>query len=133
MATKRKTTATKQVKTEQVKPERVKPEPVKPEQAKQSDEVIVKYKSMHSIQFELNGKPVKINGSNEDLRGKPSGVLVTDYGTTILARQTWEAVEKKYGSMSIFKNGLIFAYAQPASAEARAKENAGLDAGFAPK
>lgn len=107
-------------------------QPVEQAKPEQKPVVTVKYKSMHSIQFELNGKPIKINGSNEDLRGKSTGVLITDFGTTTLPRKVWEDIENKYGSMSIFKNGLIFAYAQPASAQARAEENAELKTGFEP-
>lgn len=87
------------------------------------------------IKFTLpNGKTVRINGNAVDLKGKDMGVLpVGSYGMTMISKEDWEAIQKKYASsMPIFAQGLIFASADTASALDEAKDKAELRGGLEP-
>ena len=87
------------------------------------------------IKFTLpNGKTVRINGNAVDLKGKDMVVLpVGSYGMTMISKEDWEAIQKKYASsMPIFAQGLIFAPADTASALDEAKDKAELRGGLAP-
>ncbi|MCM1513225.1 MAG: hypothetical protein NC112_09000 [Oxalobacter formigenes] len=95
--------------------------------------VVVSFNNAHSIIFEVNGKKVKINGSNESLRGVPDGVLtVGKYGQTVVTKADWEAIKSAYGKMAIFTNGLIFAAGDHASAKSRETEQKDLRHGLEP-
>lgn len=95
--------------------------------------VVVSFNNAHSMIFEVNGKKIKINGSNEGLRGIPDGVLaVGRYGQTVVSREDWEAIKKTYGKMAVFANGLIFAENDHASAKSRENEHKDLRHGLEP-
>lgn len=96
--------------------------------------VIVCLKHPHGIKFKLNNnRSVVINGNAVHLKGRTTGVLPDGgFGMTTILREDWEAIKKAYGTMSIFKNGLIFACADTASAQAQAKEHDELKSGFEP-
>ena len=96
--------------------------------------VIVCLKHPHGIKFKLNNnRSVVINGNTVHLKGRTTGVLPDGgFGMTTILREDWEAIKKAYGTMSIFKNGLIFACADTASAQAQAKEHDELKSGFEP-
>lgn len=96
--------------------------------------VIVCLKHPHGIKFKLdNNRSVVINGNAVHLKGKTTGVLPEGgFGMTTILKEDWEAIKKAYGKMSIFKNGLIFANADTASANAQAKEHDELKSGFEP-
>lgn len=107
---------------------------VAPEEVtKTSEKVVVSLNSAHSILFELGERKIKINGQNENLRGKEEGVLVVGkFGETVLDKQDWDTIREKYKNMTIFKTGMIFASADTASARARAKEQGELRHGLEP-
>lgn len=90
---------------------------------KASAKVVVCLNLAHSVMFDIHGKKIKINGSNENLRGEKEGILaIGKFGESIIDRQDWEEIVRQYGNMTIFKNGLIFAQSDTASARAKAKE-----------
>lgn len=96
--------------------------------------VVVCLKHPQGIKFKLNNnRSVVINGNAAHLKGKTTGVLPDGgFGITTILREDWEAIKKAYGTMSIFKNGLIFANADTASANAQAKEYDEVKSGFEP-
>lgn len=90
---------------------------------KTDTKVVVCLNLAHSLVFDVGDKKIKINGSNENLRGANEGILaVGKFGESIIDRQDWEEIVRQYGNMTIFKNGLIFAQNDTASARAKAKE-----------
>lgn len=100
---------------------------------KASSKVEVRLNLAHSINFDVNGRKIKINGQNEKLRGEKEGILIVGgYGKTILDQQDWDELVRLYGRMAIFKNGLIFAMGDSASADDRAKELKELRHGLEP-
>lgn len=100
----------------------------------QNTHVVVCLKHPQGIKFKLNNnRSVVINGNAVHLKGKNTGVLPDGgFGMTTILREDWEAIKKAYGTMSIFKNGLIFASADTASANAQAKEYDEVKSGFEP-
>ncbi len=87
--------------------------------------VTVSYNSPQSMIFPVKGKEIRINGNAEHLRGKEKGVIpIGRFGYTRIEEADWEAIVAVYGSMSIFKNGLIFAEKSKSRAEDRADEQA---------
>lgn len=96
--------------------------------------VIVCLKHPHGIKFKLgNNRHVTIQGNATHLKDKTTGVLPEGgFGMTTILKEDWEAIKKAYGTMSIFKNGLIFANADTASANAQAKEYDEVKSGFEP-
>lgn len=90
---------------------------------KTSPKVVVCLNHAHSIVFEVGDRKIKVNGTNENLRGQREGILaVGRFGHTVMDAQDWEAICKKYGSMAIFRNNLIFSANDTASAKAQEKE-----------
>lgn len=96
--------------------------------------VIVCLKHPHGIKFKLgNNRHVTIQGNATHLKDKTTGVLPDGgFGMTTILKEDWEAIKNTYGTMSIFKSGLIFASADTASAQAQAKEHDELKSGFEP-
>lgn len=91
--------------------------------AKTDTKVVVCLNLAHSLVFDIRDKKIKINGSNENLRGANEGILaIGKFGESIIDRQDWEEIVRQYGNMTIFKNGLIFAQNDSASAKAKAQE-----------
>lgn len=101
---------------------------------KKNEYVIVCLKHPHGIKFKLdNDRSVVINGNAAHLKGKTTGVLPDGgFGMTTILKEDWEAIKNTYGTMSIFKSGLIFASADTASAKAQAQEHDELKSGFEP-
>lgn len=100
---------------------------------KSSAKVVVCLNLAHSLIFELGERKIKINGTNENLRGKSEGVLaVGKYGHTIIDSQDWDAIKEKYSGMAIFKNNLIFSANDTASANAKEKELKDMRHGLEP-
>lgn len=90
---------------------------------KTDTKVVVCLNLAHSLVFDVGDKKIKINGSNENLRGANEGILsIGKFGESIIDRQDWEEIVRQYGNMTIFKNGLIFAQNDTASAREKAKE-----------
>lgn len=90
---------------------------------KTDTKVVVCLNLAHSLVFDVGDKKIKINGSNENLRGANEGILsIGKFGESIIDRQDWEEIVRQYGNMTIFKSGLIFAQSDTASARAKAKE-----------
>ena len=90
---------------------------------KTDTKVVVCLNLAHSLVFDVGDKKIKINGSNEKLRGANEGILsIGKFGESIIDRQDWEEIVRQYGNMTIFRNGLIFAQNDTASARAKAKE-----------
>lgn len=90
---------------------------------KTDTKVVVCLNLAHSLVFDVGNKKIKINGSNENLRGANEGILsIGKFGESIIDRQDWEEIVRQYGNMTIFKSGLIFAQNDTASARAKAKE-----------
>lgn len=101
--------------------------------AKTVSKVVVCLNSAHSIVFEIDGRKIQINGSNEHLRKQKEGILaVGKFGESLIDKQDWEQIQKIYGSMSIFKSGLIYAQDNHASARDVAKEREKLRNGLEP-
>lgn len=94
-----------------------------PETRAASGMVTVAYNSPRGIIFKLNGKDIHINGNAAHLIGKEKGIIpVGRFGYTRVTADEWEAIEKAYGSMAIFTNGLIFAEKSKSRAEDKAEE-----------
>ncbi|MCM1130055.1 MAG: hypothetical protein NC323_09310 [Oxalobacter formigenes] len=104
-----------------------------PKTGKSGGKVVVCLNSAHSIVFEIAGRNIQINGSNENLRKEKEGILaVGRFGETLIDRQDWEEIKKVYGKMEIFKSGLIYAQENHASARSVAKEREKLRNGLEP-
>lgn len=100
---------------------------------KTASKVVVCLNSAHSIVFEIDGRKIQINGSNENLRKQKEGILaVGKFGESLIDKQDWEQIQKKYGRMEIFKSGLIYAQDNHASARDVAKEREKLRNGLEP-
>ena len=98
-----------------------------------ADMVTVAYNSPRGIIFAVGGKRIHVNGNASHLIGKEKGIIpVGRYGYTRIATDEWEAIEAAYGSMAIFKNGLIFAEKSKGRAEDRADEQAETRHGLEP-
>ena len=95
--------------------------------------VTVGFNSSRGMIFSVGEKSILINGSAAYLVGQEKGVLpVGRYGYTRIRRDEWEAIVQTYGSMAIFKNGLIFAEVSRHRAEDRAAEQAETRHGLEP-
>lgn len=107
--------------------------------ASSSNTVTVAYNFPHSIIFDIEGNDglvhsIEINGNATGLRGKTQGVLPAggSYGLTFgVDADLWAAIEKKFGWMAIFKNGLIFA-TKPADASDAVADHSSVRNGFEP-
>lgn len=100
---------------------------------KTASKVVVCLNSAHSIVFEIDGRKIQINGSNENLRKQKEGILaVGKFGESLIDRKDWEQIQKIYGRMEIFKSGLIYAQDNHASARDVAKEREKLRNGMEP-
>lgn len=77
---------------------------------------------------------VIIMGNAENLRGKDKGTLPTSgaFGVTVLDREVWESIEKKYANFPAIKNGLIFASDSSATAKSEAINRQDLKNGLEP-
>ena len=76
---------------------------------------------------------VTINGNAYDLKGKDMGILPQGgFGLTEIPAADWDEIKRTYGSMEIFKNGLIFAHEKKASVKSEAAEKAELRHGREP-
>jgi len=100
-----------------------------------ADTVTVALCHPQGICFLLNDgkKRVTINGNAVDLRHKEMGILPQGgFGLTEIPAADWEAIKKTYGSMEIFKNGLIFAHERASDTDAEAAEKKELRHGREP-
>jgi hypothetical protein len=86
------------------------------------------------IKFSLpGGKTVLIKGNAHHLRGREKGVLpVGGFGLTPVDQADWEEIQRVYGRMEIFKNGMIFAQDSRAKATDESDEKAELRHGREP-
>lgn len=92
-----------------------------------SSMVTVAFNHPHGMEFRLGERTVMIRGNASGLAGREKGVLpVGQFGYTRISAEDWEAIQKTYGSMAIFKNGLIFAEATQKRAEDHSDELAEL-------
>lgn len=109
------------------------------EEISKMNTVTVAYNHPRSIIFDVVDKTgvkheVLINGNATHLKGLDTGVLPTggQYGLTFgVDAELWEAIKAKFGSMLIFKNGLIFATA-PSDAGAAVEDHKSTRNGFEP-
>ena len=90
-----------------------------------NDTVFVALNHPQGIAFGMpNGRRVEIQGNAVRLRGKEKGVLpVGAFGLTRVDREDWEYIQKTYGSMPIFKSGLIFARDSKSDAADQAEDH----------
>lgn len=80
-----------------------------------------------------DGRKVVINGNAAHLRGREKGILpVGAFGITVIQKDDWDYIEKKYGGMDIFKNGLLFAADKKSRAQDEATEKEELRHGLEP-
>jgi hypothetical protein len=101
--------------------------------------VTVAYNHPRSLTFLVtdnrgNPRRLTINGNATHLRGLPKGILPTggQYGLTFgVDGELWEAVERKYGQMPAFENGLIVVTAESDIAAA-VRERKDVRNGFEP-
>lgn len=79
----------------------------------------------HGQTFVLpGGKRVSLNGNAEDLRGLERGILREGvYGLTTVDADDWEEVKKLFGSMVMFRSGLILETDSKADTEKEASKN----------
>ena len=86
--------------------------------------VIVALNHPHGIHFALpNGKRVTVKGNATSLRGKEKGSIPAGaFGLTPVEADVWAYIEKTYGNMDIFKNGLILAQDSKSRAQDAADE-----------
>lgn len=102
-------------------------------EVKTSKKVVVRLNHPYSVYFDMpDGRRVKVNGSNEELRGAGGVVVPGAFGETILDREDWESISAKYGNMTIFEKGYIFAANDKASANDQAREKRELRNGLEP-
>lgn len=89
-----------------------------------SNTVVVALNYPLGITFDLSKeRRVKLNGNAESLRGKDKGQLpVGAFGLTVIDRADWEEIKAKYGTMRLFRSGLIFVSDSKSNAEAEAEE-----------
>lgn len=79
-------------------------------------------------------KRVRIEGNAAHLigAGNASELPRGGYGFTTIPADDWEEIKRQYGTMHIFKNGLIFAASGIQNANAQAKEHAEIKSGYEP-
>lgn len=95
--------------------------------------VTVAYNSPRGIKFKLGLEEIEIKGNCSHLIGKEKGIIsVGKYGYTRLEAHKWTEIEKVYGSMDIFKNGLIYAEKSKERAEEKAEDQAETRHGLEP-
>ncbi len=99
-----------------------------------NDKVIVCLKHPQGIKFNLpNNRYVIIKGNAANLKGLKSGILPDGgFGMTVIDRQDWEHIKKTYSTMNVFKNGLIFASNDKASAARQSNEYDEIKSGMEP-
>ncbi len=99
-----------------------------------NDKVIVCLKHPQGIKFNLpNNRYVIIKGNAANLKGLKSGILPDGgFGMTVIDRQDWEYIKKTYSTMNVFKNGLIFASNDKASAARQSNEHDEIKSGMEP-
>lgn len=105
----------------------------------ESGTVIVAMNQPQGIIFRLfrgdsEYKRVKINGNAEGLIGALDAAKLPrgGYGLTTIDVQDWNEIKRQYGSLPLFKNGLIFAASSVNSAQAQAREQSEIRSGFEP-
>ena len=103
------------------------PEPapvVEPKKTNVSNSIVVALNYPMGITFDLSKeRRVKLNGNAENLRGKDKGQIPTGaFGLTVVDRADWEEIKAKYGTMRLFRSGLIFVSDSKSNAEAEAEE-----------
>lgn len=78
----------------------------------------------HAIEFTLsNAQTITINGNAVHLIGLEKGVIPSGlYGKTEVPAAAWDALVKEFGNSKLFKNELIIAADDAASADAMAYE-----------
>ena len=90
--------------------------------------VVVGNKLMHGVVFEIGSEEIVVNGQNSNAL-----VAVNGYtgvcGLTSMPEEAWEAIKKKYGSMTAIQKGFIYAEKNESSANAASKEKAELQTG----
>lgn len=101
------------------------------DEKKSSDKVMVCLNCAHDLIYQLSdGSEVRLNGA---AHGITEGALpVGKFGMTMVATKDWEVLQKMYGKTERFKNGLIFAATDKASAMEEAEEKADLRHGLEP-
>lgn len=100
----------------------------------QQNTVLVSLKHPQGIVFTTpDNRKVLINGNAAHLKGLKKGALPTGgFGLTTVSQADWEYIKKTYGGMNVFKNGLIFAQNDYASAMDMQKDNDGIKSGMEP-
>lgn len=98
------------------------------------DTVMVALNRTSGILFSVpGGRQVLIHGNADGLRGMEKGVLpVGAFGLTEVSASDWAYIEKTYGGMELFKNGLLFAQKSRADAQAEASEKKDTRNGLEP-
>lgn len=98
------------------------------------DNVVVALNYPMGISFNLSKeRRVRLNGNAEGLRGKDKGQLPTGaFGLTVISRDDWNEIKAKYGTMRLFRSGLIFVSDSKADAEAEAEEKKEMRHGLEP-
>jgi hypothetical protein len=120
-------------KTEAAKTGAAESRAVEPRAPESGNMVTVAYNAPRGMVFTVGAERIHINGNNAHLIGQEKGVLtVGRFGYTRIPAGKWEAIVKKYGSMAIFKNGLIYAEKSKDRAEDRAEDLAGTRHGLEP-
>lgn len=104
------------------------------ERFSQQESVLVSLKHPQGIVFTMpDNRRVLVNGNAAHLRGLKKGILPSGgFGLTTVSRDDWDYIKKTYGSMSIFKNGLIFAGNDYASATDMQKDYDEIKSGMEP-
>jgi hypothetical protein len=120
-------------KTEAAKPGAAETNATEPRAPESGGMVTVAFNSPRGMVFPIGAERILINGNNADLIGLEKGVLnVGRFGYTRIPADTWEAIVKTYGSMAIFKSGLIYAEKSKGRAVDRAEDLAETRHGLEP-
>lgn len=67
-------------------------------------------------------KKILINGAKKKDGAAKIMLPEGEYGVTTIAKEEWDAIEKTWGSMDMFKNNLIFAMKDKNSAADKAED-----------
>lgn len=99
------------------------------------DRVCVACNAPQGVNFLLpNRRSVVLAGSGASPAMIEGGVLPLSggYGLTLVAKDDWDEILRRYGASPLFKNGLIFAASTPADAAAEARVREGVKHGAEP-